>query len=264
MRIWLLSLITLGVLNASPISAPLLQVENERAAIVAENLQVGMSGFVIRKFDETHSTVIANAKVEQINPANNRAILKISEYDGIRQDSLPGGNWTPAASDIALLASDYDRALLIAPNDDAYYAITKSIPGVTWVHPDNFAAYLSNEGHPTPLIEDFHNYCTANSVGLLYIQSAQTLFTLDCKTFAVLQTAPSIASKEKTALPFYTRIPEIRAAWWGAGSSRLESYDPYYLEEIALNNPKNRPLYELYKAKFSEQSALLHHFELKE
>ncbi len=264
MRIWLLSLITCGVLNASSITTPLLDVDHDRASIVAENLRVGMSGFIVRKFDAIHSTIIANARVEDTNPSNNRAIIRISPYDGLRQNSLPSGSWVPQATDTAVMGYDYERALLIAPTDDAYYTVTKSMPNIEWVHPDLYATYLSNEGHPTPLVKDFHDYCTANSIGLLYIQSAQTLFTLDCKSFTVLQTAPSLSSSDKAQTPFYTRIPTIRAAWWGEGSSRLSAYEPYFLEQIALKNSKNKELYELYKAKFSDKSALLRDFEIKE
>ncbi len=264
MRIWLFTLITCGVLNASSITAPLLEVEQNRATLIAENLKVGMSGFIIRQFDADHSTIIANAEVEQVNPANNRAIVTISEYDGLHQDALPSGNWKVRPKDLAVLAYDYNRALVIAPNDDTYDAITKNIPGLEWVHPDNYATFLSYKGHQTPLVEDFKSYCTANSVGLLYIQSGQNLFTLDCKSFKVLQTTPFAAVSDKKQTPFYTRIPTIRGAWWGAGSSSLKSYEPYYLEIIALNNPKNKELYELYKANFSEQNALLRYFETKE
>lgn len=264
MRIWILTLIALGVLNASSITAPLLQIEGDRASIVAENLKVGMSGFIVRQFDATHSTIIANARVEQINPTNHRAIVKLSPYSGLRQEALPSGNWKPKASDIAVLAYDYERAMIIAPNEDTYDTIAKSISGIEWVHPDNYATFLSYEGHPTPLVEDFNRYCTANSIGLLYLHSADHLFTLDCKSFAVLQTTPfaKVSSKEQT--PFYSRIPTIRSAWWGEGSSRLERYEPYYLNEIALNNAQNKELHNLYKAKFSKQSALLRHFDLKE
>ena len=264
MRIWLTTLLAFGVLNASSITAPLLDVQESRATIVAENLREGMSGFIVRTFDATHSTIIANARVEQLNSTNGRAILALSEYDGLRQNSLPSGNWVPAPSDTAVLAYDYERALLIAPNEESYDAIAKSIPGIEWIHPDNFATYLSYEGHPTPLVEDFKRYCTANSVGLLYIQSAQNLFTLDCKSFALLQSTPSMGKTAMEQTPFYTRIPIIRAAWWGEGSSRLESYEPYYLQQIALKNSKNKELYELYKAKFSDKSALLHNFDVKE
>lgn len=264
MRIWLTTFLVCGVLNASSITTPLLEVQESRATIVAENLREGMSGFIVRKFDAAHSTIIANARVEQHNPANGRAILRLSNYDGLRQNSLPSGNWTPEPSDTAVLAYDYERALLIAPNDDAYDAVTKSISGVEWIHPDNYATYLSYEGHPTPLVEDFRHYCTANSVGLLYIQSAQNLFTLDCKSFTLLQSTPFMSNAANEQTPFFSRIPTIRAAWWGEGSSRLDHYEPYYLELIALNNSKNKELYELYKAKFSDKSALLHHFDLKE
>lgn len=264
MRIWLTTFIACGALNAASITTPLLEVDTSRATIQAEHLREGMSGVIIRKFDATHSTIIANAHVEQLNPNNGKAILKLSEYNGLRQNSLPSGNWAPNPSDIAVLANDYERALLIAPNDETYDTITKSISGVEWIHPDNYATYLSYEGHPTPLKEDFNRYCTANSVGLLYVQSAETLFTLDCKSFALLNATPSLNKENKSLTPFYSRIPTIRAAWWGEGSSRLEGYEPYYLELIALNNTKNKQLYELYKAKFSEKSALLHHFEIKE
>ncbi|HEX5330701.1 plasminogen-binding N-terminal domain-containing protein [Sulfuricurvum sp.] len=240
MRIWLITLIACSVLNASSITAPLLEVDGARATIIAENLREGMSGFIVRQFDADHSTIIANARVEQANSTNNRAILAISEYTGLHQDALPSGIWTPKPSDIAVLAYDYKRALLIAPNDDTYDAIAKSISGVEWIHPDNYAAFLSNEGHQTPLVDDFKSYCTANSVGLLYVQSANQLFTLDCKSFTLLQSTPFAKVAEKEQTPFYTRVPTIRGAWWGEGSSSLKSYEPYYLDIISLNNPKNK------------------------
>lgn len=262
MRIWLLSLISFSILSASSISTPLLEINKEYATVAAENLRIGMSGFIVRSFDKTHTTIISNANVEEINATT--ALLRLSAYDGLHQNALPSGTWSPKVSDMAILAYDYGRGLLIAPDDDTYDALTKNIPGIEWVHPDNYAAYLSFEGHPTPLVEDFHNYCTANSIGLLYIQTAQTLFTLDCKNFTLLQTAPSLMTPEKSLTPFYSRIPSIRSAWWGEGSSNLESYEPYYLDLIALNNPKNKELYQLYKAKFGDKSALLRHFDIKE
>lgn len=265
MRIWFYSLLSFGILlNAAPISTPLLTIEGDHAAIEVPQLRIGMSGFIVRKFDATHSAIIANARVEQTNPSNNRAILQISKYDGLHQSALPGGSWVPKPSDEAILAYDYGRALVIAPDEDTYDSITKNIPNIEWIHPDNYATYLSYEGHPTPLVEDFHNYCTANSIGLLYIQSAQTLFTLDCKSFTLLESTPSLQKNTVAQTPFFTHIQTIRAAWWGKGSSRLNAYEPYYLEQIALSNPKNQNLYELIKAKFSKQSALLRNFEIKE
>jgi hypothetical protein len=264
MRIWFFLLITLGMLEASPISTPLLDVQEQQGAIEAPQLKVGMSGFVVRHFDAVHSSIIANVRVTQVNPASNRALVEFSPYDGLRQNSLPRGTWTPKINDEVVIAYDYGRAMLIAPNDDTYASITASIPNVEWVHPDIYATYLSHQGHPTPLVEDFSHFCTAGSVGLLFIQSAETLFTLDCKNFILLQTTPSRAIGDTKLIPFYSRVPQIRAAWWGEGSSRLDSYSPYYLEQMALKNPKNKELYKLYKGKFGENNALLHYFDFKE
>lgn len=264
MRILFLSFFCMGMLQASPISTPLLDVNENTGSVESSHLKVGMSGFVVRHFDDKHSSIIANARISSLNAATHRALVDISPYDGLRQNSLPSGNWKAKANDEVVMAYDYERALLIAPNDDTYSALTKSIPNVEWVHPDTYATYLSHEGHPTPLVEDFHRFCTANSVGLLYIQSAQTLFTLDCKNFSLLESAPSQSVKKEALTPFYSRVAAIRANWWGAGSSRLESYEPYYLEKIALNNSKNKELYKLYKEKFSEKSALLRNFDIKE
>ncbi len=264
MRILFFLLITLKMLQASSISTPLLEVQEQRGSIEAPELKVGMSGFVVRHFDATHSSIIANARVTQINPSSNRALLEFSAYDGLRQNSLPSGTWTPKAQDEVVIAYDYTRALMIAPNDDTYAAVTASIPNVEWIHPDLYATYLSHEGHPTPLVEDFRRFCTSASIGLLFIQSADTLFTLDCKNFTLLQSTASNAIGKNSLTPFYSRVPTIRAAWWGNGSSRLESYEPYYLQQIALSNPKNKELYELYKGKFGEKSALLRNFDIKE
>ena len=56
----------------------------------------------------------------------------------------------------------------------------------------------------------------------------------------------------------------IRGAWWGEGSSPIKDYTNYYLEQIALNNPKNLQLYKLYKVKFSGKSSLLQYFNVEE
>lgn len=264
MRILFLSFFCIGLLQAAPISTVLLDVSNNSGSVKASELKVGMSGFIVRHFDDKHSSIIANARVRTLNTTTNQAQIDISQYDGLRQNSLPSGNWKAQANDEVVLAYDYERALFIAPNADAYTAFTKSIPNVEWVHPDTFATYLSHEGHPTPLVKDFHQFCTSSSIGLLYVQAEETLFTLDCKNFELLETATIASDKKESMTPFYSRVPTIRANWFGEGSSRLQSYEPYYLESIALSNSKNNELYKLYKAKFSENSALLRNFNVKE
>jgi hypothetical protein len=264
MRILFFLGLLLGGLQASFISTPLLSIENSLGTIKTPNLKIGMSGFVVRHFDTTHSSIIANARIRDINASSNDATIELSNYDGLRQNSLPSGTWSPQVNDEVIIAYDYGRALLIAPNDDIYTSTTKTIPNVEWVHPDIFATYLSHQGHPTPLVSDFRHFCSFGSIGLLFIQTNQTLFTLDCKNFALLQTIPSVENNLQVSLPFYTRVPEIRAAWWGEGSEKLQHYHSYYLEQLVLNNTNNKELYTLLKEKFGTTTPLLQNFNFKE
>ena len=235
-RLLLLSSFFTLTLFATLIQAPLTSVEDKEAKVILEPISKGVSGFIVRKFSNEHSAIIAKAIVKSYNPQNKEALLTLSEYDGLRQNALPSGDWTPKKGDLAILGFGYSRALLIAPDKKRYNYISKAIKSVTWMHPDEFAAFLSYRGHPTPLVEDFKDYCTLASAGLLYIYSHNYLYTLDCQSFSLLQITPApFKEKGTTKLPFYSRVNEIREAWWGEGSDPLESYN-YYLKLIVAHN----------------------------
>jgi hypothetical protein len=160
------------------------------------------------------------------------------------------------------LAFGYARALLIAPQESIWYKISSGVKALEWVHPDTFATYLSYLGHPTPLKDDISGFCTAVNAGLLYIYAQNALFTLDCQSFALLQITPAAYDRTGNKLPFYSRVEEIREAWWGEGSSPLETYDPYYMELIVENNPTSEMLYEYIKNNDSNVTQLLEEFEI--
>ena len=65
---------------------------------------------------------------------------------------------------------------------------------------------------------------------------------------------------EKT--PFYTRVEKIDAAWWGAGSSRMDSYAPHYYELLVKYNNKNTELYKIIKNGDKKLHYLLKEFML--
>lgn len=248
-------------LLADPITGKLLEVKEHEGTLNIPTTQIGISGLIIRHFNDSHSAIIANAVVTGYDEASQRAHLKFSPYDGLKQNSLPSGIWSPQQGDEAVLAPHYSRALLIAPTDGIYHEMTSRLGSLQWVHPDEYAAYLSVQGHPTPTKNDFSEFCTATSAGLLYLYAKESLFTLDCRTMALLQITPAPLQREETKLPFYSRVAEIRAGWWGEGSEPLEAYDPYYLELMVTSNPKNTTLYEYIK---TNQADLLPLFELKE
>jgi len=239
LRLVLLLLVPLSIVWASLIKAPLHHVDGQQGVIKIGTLQEGISGFVVRHFNDAHSAIIAQAVVVAVDSEHNEATLAFSTYDGLKQHALPKGTWTPKAGDEVQLAFAYNRALLIAPNREIYHHVTSKGENISWISPDLFAAMLSERGHPTPLQEDIQDFCDAATVGLLYIYTQKSLFTLDCHSFQVLQTTPLPHEASGVQVPFYSRIEHIREAWWGAGSSPMRVYEPYYFHLIEGRNQSN-------------------------
>ncbi len=235
MRLLILSLIP-ALMMAKTLSAPLSAVNGDQATATLQQAQEGLSGVVIRHFDAAHTAIIANALVTAYNPSNQTARLALSPYDGLHQNSLPYGEWTPREGDEVRIAPDYSRALLLAPERVVYDRVTSAFKTLSWVHPDRFAAYLSQNGHPSPTPEDFNGFCTDNAVGLLYVYFDSSLFTLDCKSLSLLQVVNAPTVYDTVQLPFFTRIENIREGFWGEGTDAMKRYAPYYRSLIETAN----------------------------
>jgi len=251
-------------LFASAIETPIIRMDGDKALVSIAKIDIGVSGFIVRSFNEQHSAIISNAVVSGFDENLHQATLTLSRYDGLKQNSLPDGKWKVREGDRAVLAFGYERAFLIAPNEDIYYSITSRIKNLDWVHPDGFAAFLSYKGHPTPLLKDIQGYCDVASVGLVYLYADQALFTLDCKSFTLLQITKFAKEIKETKLPFYSMVENIEANWFGEGSDELESYDPYYMKLLVENNSKNLKLYRYIKSDDSNASILSDEFEIGE
>ena len=246
-----------------------LQVTLDEASIKSgkvtiDNIDIGVSGFVVRDFDSVHSAIIASATVTAFDADKKEATLRFGEYTWLRQNSLPKGEWQPKKGDRVILAFAYARATLIAPDAQTYFAITSKVPSIDWVHPDELATFLSYRGHPSPLDEDFRDYCDIGGIGLYYFYVDKALFTVDCKSLSVLQITPAPFGQKEPQKPFYSRIEKINANWFGAGSSEIEDYESYYLELLVLNNTENEKLYRYFQENMSDKKVLLKKFATKE
>ncbi|WP_345970777.1 plasminogen-binding N-terminal domain-containing protein [Sulfurimonas sp. HSL1-6] len=255
----------LGFLHAGALHLSLESVsaENETGTIKTARVEPGVSGFVVRHFTPEHSAIIANAVAEQYDDAAGILTVAFSEYSGLQQNSLPRGEWQPHAGDEVILAFAYTRGVLIAPTRAAYFKLTEQLGSVDWMHPDTLATYLSYRGHPTPLKEDLAGFCTVATTGLLFLYLDDTLFTLDCQSLSLLQMTEAGLSYDKPQLPFYTRVEEIDANWFGSGSGRLDAYEPHYLELLVENNPHSQKLYDFIQSHPSADKQLLDEFDLK-
>ena len=207
------------------VKSPILSVNEDEtlATIKIERIDVGISGFIVHQISKNHSSILKNAVVKSFDKDTKIATLSLSDYNALRQNSLPNGEWHVTSRDTAVLAFGYTRGVLIAPNDEIYYRITKSAKRLQWIHPDIFATILSFKGHPTPLRSDFTILSKAASVGLVFIYLNQKLYMIDSKTFIILNISDAPLKQKSVKLPFYTRVEQIEAAWWGDGSDEMTS-----------------------------------------
>jgi len=250
-------------LVASVIKSPILSVDEENQVITIEvaKVDVGMSAFVVHDIAPNHTSILKNAVVTDYNKETRIATLQMYTFDALLNNALPSGKWKVKVGDSVELAFAYSRALLIVPSEEIYYQISKSVR-IQWIHPDIFATVLSYRGHPTPLKSDFKAFSIATSVGLLFIYLDKKLYTIDIKSFAVLNISEAPLTQDSVKLPFYSRVDEIDANWFGEGSDELESYAPYYYELLVEFNRKNTKLYENIKNGDAKLHYLLEKFEI--
>ncbi|MEA1955814.1 MAG: plasminogen-binding N-terminal domain-containing protein [Campylobacterota bacterium] len=245
MRYIVLFLIFVSQIIASVVNAPLKSVDelNNIATIEINKIDVGISGFIIHKIADGHEVILKSVTVTSFDKKNSIASLEMSDFDGLKNNSLPSGKWSVEVGDKVVLAFGYFRALLIAPNEEIYHQITKAVK-VQWIHPDLFATILSLEGHPSPTKNDFVKMSTTTSVGLVYFYLNQKLYTVDAKSFKILSISKAPLTQNSLELPFYTRLEKINTNWWnfGEGSSEMDNYESYYYSLLLKFNPNNQQL----------------------
>ncbi len=247
MRYIVLVLVFVLQLTAGVVKSPIISVDKDSntATIKIDKIDVGMSGFIVHTIVKGHTVILKNIVVSNYDTRSKVATLEMTSFDALKNNALPNGRWSVEVGDIAVLAFGYTRGILIAPNDEIYHRITRSVKHLQWIHPDIFATILSFNGHPTPLREDFTKLSIATSIGLVFIYLDEKLFTIDSKSFKILNITDAKLKQDSTELPFYKRVEEIDAAWWGEGSNELEAYEPHYYELLTEANPSNKELKKL-------------------
>ena len=235
-------------LLAGVLKSPLLTYneENATATIKIDHISVGMSGFITHRISPEHSSILKNIVVVKYDKNSQIATLKVSDFNALDKKTLPKGKWKVALGDSVVLTFGYSRALLIAPSEELYYRITRGL-NIQWLHPDIFATLLSSAGHPTPLKEDFDAMVKATSIGLIFLYLDKRVYTLDAKSFKILDIVDAPLVQESAMLPFYSRVHKIDANWFGEGSERLREYAPYYYKLLLKYNKDSKRLLSIVK-----------------
>lgn len=266
-QIFLMFIIALELFGAA-VKSPIIKIDEEASEVMiqGQNVEVGVSGFIVHEIDKDHSVILKNAIVTSYDKSTKVAKIAISDFNALSNNALPNGKWKLKVGDTALLAFGYTKGILIAPNEEIYYRITKNSK-LQWVHPDLFATILSYNSHPTPLRSDFDELSVKGSVGLVFLYLEGRVFTIDAKSFKILTITDAKLEQKELNLPFYSRVPEIDSSWWkffGEGNSILKEYEPHYYSLLAKANPQDKALYEIIKNSEERSKDLLKYFKIKE
>jgi len=212
------------------------KVKKSTAVIYKGDLKIGQSGIVIHNFASNKSIIITKASV--ISSDANKSIIQFIKTDILKQDSIVNTNLKPKNGDDFILNNLYNVSLLIAPNFDAYKGIGYAYSN-NFIDSELFAGYLKVNNIPVPTKDDFQEFMSKNNIGTLYIIIKKKLYIIDSLTFKILQVRNLKLKNQKTTVPFYTNINEIKTStfnWFG--DDKIEDYNKYYLKLIGIKNDR--------------------------
>ncbi len=214
------------------VKTPIIEVDKKGAWIKnSPYVPIGSSGVVIKKFDNKHSTIIAGAVVEK--KEGDKMRIKFIMFDMLEQSALPPLRVMPKKGDMVILNYLYNRAFVIAPNEDTYLSVLSDFPEISWIHPDILAAFLSKEYNPAPKKEDFQKVCKQNTSMLLFFAIDKKGYFVDCNSFKVIKEENFSAKEANATLPFYSRIGKIESGLFNFSDS-IKNYDSYYKKLLGI------------------------------
>ena len=224
-----LSLFTLNVINLQQHTTTIYNVTKTNANIAIGNLQIGQSGVIVHKFKNNKSSILAQAIV--IKTDKNNSTIKFIKTDILKQDAIPMTNLKPENNDTFILNHLYNTSLLIAPNYTTKIKIENIFYKTSFLNSDIFAAWLKMNNIPVPTKEDIQQFSKKNNIGTIYIQSLNKLKIIDTLSFKVIQTIPLKVDDNKTQVPFFTNVQDIKtSAFSWFTKEKIENYNKYWTD----------------------------------
>ena len=150
----------------------------------ASNLKVGESGIVIQKISEELSSIVAKVQITKVE--NGVASAKIIKFDTLNQKYLPSIEATPKVGDSVRFRDFYDKAFIIAPNQEDYESVRDSNKSTYFLNSDLVAAHMRINSVYAPMPTAFGDVCRQYGAGLLSILNSSAFNIAECETFAIL------------------------------------------------------------------------------
>jgi len=189
-------------------------VHTSVAAVSGKNMTLrssfpvnGMSGVVIHNYGSDIKAI--TGRVVQTTKGH----VHVIDNDIIEHDNLPTINTSPAKGDKVIGGYLYNNILVLAPDANTYAKVTSSA-NKTWIHPDLYALYLSQEGEGTPNRENLASFAKEYQVGLVYIIKKGAAVLLDPVSGKYVGQKGVSGLPAKAQFPFFMRFDKINTSWF--------------------------------------------------
>jgi hypothetical protein len=190
----------------------------------------GQSAFVIREFDDSHTTVIAQCTV-----SGDVSSMTCAAFDYLYHDSLSLIKSGISVGDTVKIGLLNESIAIIAPDQKSYLTVKSQFPGAIVFHPDLFAVTLKYEDNPTPAKEDFVGFCRENFIGVLVFALNDAVYDVDCQSFKVINRHGEGSLDKENNKPFYHRVGEIERGFFDFGNKEVDDFTAYYKKLIGVN-----------------------------
>jgi len=197
-----------------------------KAGIVA-----GQSAFVIREFDDRHTTVIAQCTVNR----DDLSSMECHPFDYLYHESLSLVKSGIKAGDTVKVGLLDASIAIIAPEQKSYLAVKAEYPDAIVFHPDLFAVTLKYDDNPTPAKEDFVAFCRENFIGVLVFALNDAIYDVDCLSFKVINKHGAGVPDKENNKPFYHRVGEIERGFFDFSDKTVDDFTAYYKKLIGVN-----------------------------
>lgn len=182
---------------------------NGDTVTLKSKLPIGMSGIVIHGYGGDLKSITAIIKQTSANEA------KIIGKGLVAHENLPAPKTKIKAGDKVIGGYLYDNVLVLAPNADVYNEVTSSYDK-NWIHPDEFALFLSTIKEPTPTKENLKAFAKEYQAGLILIVKKESMVLYDPLSEKVVSKKAYSAKTAYEQAPFYMRLKKIRTGLFGS------------------------------------------------
>ncbi|GAX88096.1 conserved hypothetical protein [Lebetimonas natsushimae] len=123
---------------------------------------------------------------------------KLDVYDNLKNDSFALPVVFPKVGDKIILAKDYNRVMIIAPNQESYLKTKDILKNKIFISPDIFATFLEE----IPTKNDFIMFAKKIDIGL-YVFVLDKIYLVDAYSFYTIKSYP-LNKNYKYIKPFFT------------------------------------------------------------